>query len=668
MGRYSASRDQLTRKKPHRPGAGTLILAAGLALGASWQVSHAQSALAVQQTRMPLKVIGSVVIHGGPVSSGAVSTAEIMPLDQQGSVKSQTAGVSSPTAGSSSAAAAGAPAPFFGTHGLRIPEKEDGRRGVMNAATAGFAAGTRWSAALPPPPTAVPNPRGSRVIDSSSGVFGFNGLSQLDQRVAGTGVFTNTQFSLEPPDQGLCAGNGFVVEAVNNAIAVYDRSGNLLAGPEALSQFWGLSPEVIRTANPPIFGQFISDPKCAYDAASGRWFISELMQDSGNGGSGRNFNLIAVSQSSDPRGGFLSLSYDVTDDGLNGTPNDPGCPCFGDQPLLGFDQNGVYQTTNEFGAATFNGAHVYAIPKQGLIAAANGDFSHLYLVAIDVSQALVPYGGLSYSVQPAVSAGGDDNGGGEGGGVEYFLSALQFGAPPYQLLDNRVAVWALGNTQSLRTSTPDLTVSMQVVGSETYGQPNPAEQRPGPTPLGDAVGNSLELINTNDDRMNQVVYANGVLYGSVNTIIGDGTRTGIAWFGIAPHYGRGGLSGRVVQQGYVAVNGDNVIFPSIAFTADGAGAMAFTLVGADYFPSAAYVRLGDGEASPVQIAADGAAPDDGFTGYPALNGGTGNVGRWGDYSAAVADGGALWFATEYVPNAPRSAYANWGTFVGKLSH
>jgi hypothetical protein len=27
---------------------------------------------------------------------------------------------------------------------------------------------------------------------------------------------------------------------------------------------------------------------------------------------------------------------------------------------------------------------------------------------------------------------------------------------------------------------------------------------------------------TNDDRMNQVVYANGLLYSGVNTIIGDG--------------------------------------------------------------------------------------------------------------------------------------------------
>jgi len=77
------------------------------------------------------------------------------------------------------------------------------------------------------------------VIDSSSSTFGFDGLTHADQRTAGTGVYTNTQYSLEPPDQGLCVGGGFVVEAINNAISVYDTSGNLLSGPEAFSQFWG---------------------------------------------------------------------------------------------------------------------------------------------------------------------------------------------------------------------------------------------------------------------------------------------------------------------------------------------------------------------------------------------------------------------------------------------
>lgn len=630
-----------------------LIVSSLLALA---QVHAATGAPAIQQTVMQLKSLGQTTIHGGPVSSSTVALPEIQPGDDSTvGVKNQTAGVAP------SAAALSAPKSFLNRHhGLAIPSKI-AHGAITDITSRSAASSAALEAGLPPPPTAVPNPKGSSVIDSSSSVFGFNGLTHLDQRVAGTGIYTNTQYSLEPPDQGLCAGGGFVVEAINNAISVYDASGNLLSGPEALSQFWGLAPEINRVTG--VTGQFVSDPKCVYDRETQRWFVTELMQDTGTGGSGRNFNLIAVSKTSDPRGAFLILSYDVTDDGLDGTPSHPNCPCFGDQPLLGLDAYGIYQSTNEFSDTSFNGAQIYAIPKKGLIDATHGDFSHLYLVSFDASQALVPYGGLSYSVQPAVGSSGEDAEDSSGRGVEFFLSALQFGSPPYQLLDNRLAVWALGNTRSLTTSSPNLSLTFQVMASETYGQPNPAQQKPGPIPLGDSLGESLELINTNDDRMNQVVYSNGLLYSGVNTIIGDGSRTGIAWFGVKPKFSHGAVSGRVVQQGYVAVKNENVIFPSLAFGGE-KGAMVFTLVGPDYYPSAAYVGVGEEGTSAVHIAANGTAPDDGFSGYLYYSGG--NVGRWGDYSAAVSDGNNVWLATEYIPNLPRTPLADWGTFIFKV--
>ncbi|MDP9088242.1 MAG: hypothetical protein M3O26_05845 [Pseudomonadota bacterium] len=638
-----------------------IIVAIGAALSvlsvSQSPIAAAQTAQAFPQTVVQFTVLGQTTIHGGPTSSPGIALPEVSPLDDLlvGLKNQSVRGGAAPAAPSVLASN------LNGKHGLAIPSKLAGRDGAARVDEAGHAneGQNSFSTTLPPPPTGVPNPRGSPVVDSSSRVFHFDGLTHLDQRLAGTGIYTNTQFSLEPPDQALCVGGGFVVEAVNNAIAIYDKSGNLLTGPEALSEFWGLAPEVIRGTKP-VYGPFISDPKCAYDSKTQRWFISQLMQDNGTGGSGRNFNLIAVSQTSDPRGAFLRLRYDVTDDGGNGTPNHTGCPCFGDQPLLGYDTYGVYQSTNEYGATVFNGAQIYAIPKKALVAAANGDFSHLYVVSIDASQALVPFGGLSYSVQPAVSFSNENQEDDSNRGVEFFLSALQFGNPGYEVLDNRIAIWALGNTSSLDTSSPTLSLSFDVIASETYGQPNPARQKPGPTPLAKILGEPEELINTNDDRMNQVVYANGLLYSGVNTIIGDGSRTGIAWFGVKPRFENGSVSGRVARQGYVAVDGNNAIFPSSAFT-DETGAMVFTLVGPDYYPSAAYTRMEEDGTSAVHIAADGAAPDDGFTGYKAYGGN--GVGRWGDYSAAVSDGASVWLATEYIPNKPRTVLANWGTSI-----
>ena len=111
----------------------------------------------------------------------------------------------------------------------------------------------------------------------------------------------------------------------------------------------------------------------------------------------------------------------------------------------------------------------------------------------------------------------------------------------------------------------------------------------------------------------------------------------------------------------------SVMFPSIGVTADGRGVLAFSLVGESYFPSAAYVPIDAvNGAGAIRIAAGGAAPDDGFTGYPIALGL--RAGRWGDYSAAVADGdGNVWFAVEYIPELPRTVAANWGTLIGKVS-
>ena len=104
--------------------------------------------------------------------------------------------------------------------------------------------------AVPLVPLAPPTPSPQAVVSPDPGFSGFRGLTHYDQRFAGTGTYANTQFTLEPPDQGLCAGNGFVMEAVNAAVAVYSPSGTRQSGPTALSQFFGLAPEFVRPSGP----------------------------------------------------------------------------------------------------------------------------------------------------------------------------------------------------------------------------------------------------------------------------------------------------------------------------------------------------------------------------------------------------------------------------------
>src|SRR5438034_7190499 len=88
---------------------------------------------------------------------------------------------------------------------------------------------------------------------------GFTGLTHLQQRTARNG----NQFSTEPPDQGLAVGNGFVLEAVNSALNVYDTSGvQQLAHPLALSEFFGLPPGINRTTG--VNGVFPGDVSCLF--------------------------------------------------------------------------------------------------------------------------------------------------------------------------------------------------------------------------------------------------------------------------------------------------------------------------------------------------------------------------------------------------------------------
>src|SRR5437879_6185980 len=48
----------------------------------------------------------------------------------------------------------------------------------------------------------------------------FDGIRMIDSRLADSG----NALAFEPPDQGLCAGNGFVLESVNHALRVYDTN------------------------------------------------------------------------------------------------------------------------------------------------------------------------------------------------------------------------------------------------------------------------------------------------------------------------------------------------------------------------------------------------------------------------------------------------------------
>ena len=520
------------------------------------------------------------------------------------------------------------------------------------------------------PSSHVPRPA-TLLVAANPAAKAFEGLNMKDQRTANNG----NQFSLEPPDQALCVGASQVIEGVNTVFSIHDKtSGERTTAPTSYDQFFNGVPEIDRSpgaANP--FGPFVSDPKCYWDPQLNRFYMTllELGTNSATGAfTGKSYVDIAVSKratASSSSGDWYLYKLDVANAGgldtttgasVGNLASHPGCPCLGDQPLIGADRSGFFISTNEFSIAGpgFNGAQVYAFDKAAL-AAGTLKVQRIESPATPLAE------GIAYSIQPATSPAAAEWAP-EANGTEYALSALDFTAK----LDNRIASWAFTNTASLTTATPDVRVSSTVLASEVYGQPPAVQQKPGPYPLGQSLKDKLNLLNSNDDRMQQVVYSGGRTWSALNTVVKTDnalTTTGIAYFVVHPSP----TAATITSQGYVAVNRNSVMFPSIGVTTGATrAAMVFTLAGPGYYPSTAYVSLTTGTVTgPVTVYGAGAVPADGFTGYPQF-GGSG-VERWGDYSAAVADtDGNIWMAAEYIPGSFGYGpfLANWGTAIGSL--
>ena len=440
----------------------------------------------------------------------------------------------------------------------------------------------------------------------------FNGVDSLDSAV------TNFGLEFEPPDQGLCVGNGFVVEMVNSAFRIFDTKGRTLAGPT--------------NVNEPFhdgFAQFTSDPRCHYDPSTKTWFATILFLNDTFTASRIE---VAFNTSGDPTTPWSVFKIDTTHAG------GPGCPCFGDQPTLGMDASNIYLTTNEFSiiGPEFNGAQIYAVDKHDLVShAARVHFVHFAHLVIG--------GTLAASVQPALTFGA--------AGAEYFLSSLD----PNATGDARVGVWALTNVSAVGAGRRP-TLSSVVIPSEAYAVPPPALQKGSSSPL-----------DSGDDRMQQTQFINGEIWGALDTQVlsaGDNApRAGAAWFRVKPHLAGSKIQGATMAaQGYVVSEGQDVLYPALQADGQGHAAMVFTLTGAKRFASAAYAVLSDDGSSfgrPV-IAAGGTGPYD-----P-------TAGRWGDYSWAVLDAttDSVWMATEYMPpltSQTTDRLRNWGTRVLQLS-
>jgi hypothetical protein len=606
----------------------------------------------------------------------------------------------------------------FGVDGLQAPEIRGGESDEgAPAPFDGQITDRRHSRGRGPGGDAPGNPRDR---DNAQLVTSFDGLTHRDQRLANGG----NQFSLEPPDQGLCAGNGRVVEPVNDVVKVYDQAGGTVVGTTDLNTFFGYPAQINRTTGEQ--GPFVTDPSCLFDAQTQRWFLTvltlDVFSDTGEF-TGRNTIDIAVSKTADPAGAWTIYHLPVQDDGTEGTPNhncnpadapDPNqvhaplnpTACLGDYPHIGADANGFYVTTNEydFFGDDFHAAQVYAFSKRALAAGT----SPLAVTQIDTVGA--DRGNPGFTIWPATSPNPSQFATGQGG-TEYFMSSNAADEANGGGSSRDLLVWSLTNTRSLDSAAPAVTLDHRVLRVGRYGTPPPSNQKPGDFPLGQCINDTTietpfgtgcwnllfdppepahdeteYALDSNDTRMQQVVFAGGRLYGALDTALtmgAGGNKAGIEFFIVRPKLGRAPQAS-LDDSSYVGLPKNNLTYPAVGVLPNGRGVMAFTVVGDDHYPSAGYASISTrGTVGAIHVAKEGLGPADGFSGYKAFSAPDPPRPRWGDYGAAVPDGASIWIASEYIGQTctlaqyatppigscggTRTALANWYTRISRLT-
>ncbi len=550
---------------------------------------------------------------------------------------------------------------------------------------------------------------GKKAKSNPDLVTSFEGLNFYQQRYARGG----NQFSVEPPDQALCVGNGKSVEAVNDVFNAFDSKGhsllpdntatNIVAGfprnvnhAVDLNSFYGYAPAINRTTG--VRGPTITDPTCIFDAQTQRYFLIVLTIDTD--GTTNHLDL-AVSRTANPAGAWSVYKIDVTNDGSSNPSAANRCPCLGDYPHIGADANGIYLTTNAYpwNGPGFNGAQIYALSKAQLVAGASTvSMQHLDTWGKVAAPSDAGTTQPGFTVWPAHSPG-TSSFETSANGTEYLMSSnaadeatrpvAGTGGPGHS---SQVVTWSLTNTASLNTAPPALALSSDIVDSNLYAVP-PKQTQPGSgsapttaTPQGYCINNTTTVTiagtgcwrllfaaepahnevvsrpDSNDTRMQQVMYANGKLWGALDTALnpdGGAQQAGIAWFIVKPSTTGGTLSAKMGLDGYLGAAGKDMTYPAIGVTPSGRGVIAFTLSGTADYPSAAYAGIdaiaGVGD---YHVAAAGQATADGFTSYKAQVGGNPPRTRWGDYGAASVDGNSVWIASEYIAHA--CDYPTWG--------
>ena len=459
-------------------------------------------------------------------------------------------------------------------------------------------------------PLAEPVPAAPSLISSTNAPSISTGFDGIGMEADSDG-FIHT-----PPDTHAAVGPSSIVEITNGHVAIFNKSGGLIAGGDTgagavdLDAFCG---------NEGCF-----DPKVIYDHVSQR-FVAVAIE-------GRQFStsFLHVMVSTDSTPGNLTTDWDKFRHAASANISGPG---WFDYPGLGVSPDALVVTGNIFSnAGSFLGTKIRVFDKVELY---DGDATATF---VDINS---PFAGNGHT----------------------FMPAHHFGSPPagtFYLLQNWNSTFVRVTALTGVPASP--VASSAFVGTSDQGVCVGGAPQQGTTKLLDTLCQGMRMMSS--------VWRDGSLWGTLTGSDSTDVRTVVQWFEIETN-GYPSSSPTLRQHGALdGGTGEFTFMPSISVDSCGNAALTYTQSSSSRFPEMRYTgRLAADALNTLQtpsVAKASAFFFDDFWGLPNKS-----FERWGDYSATVIDpiDQSFWVAHEYAKVAATGGGNNgrWGTWIANFT-
>ncbi|MHC4957653.1 MAG: PEP-CTERM sorting domain-containing protein [Planctomycetota bacterium] len=276
-----------------------------------------------------------------------------------------------------------------------------------------------------------------------------------------------------PPDTMGGVGEDHIVEILNGAYRVYDKTDGSVLQESTLNDFW--------TSSGVSWNSKTFDPRVLYDAASDRWYAASV-----DGSRQANSILFAISDSGDPTAGWTGYSFD----------SDSTDERWADFPTMGLNADGIFISATMFptttSAETDALKFVLTIPKADLIGGSVANVTTFENISDSIG----------FNQQPVVNY--------DGGEMPQLLLTA------YNVPDG----WLKFNTIEGPIDSPTLDTAGGFVSITPLDDPLEAQQQ-----------GTTDLVNTGDTRISgNAVLVDGEIW-AVHSY-DEGGRAGIAWYRI----------------------------------------------------------------------------------------------------------------------------------------